>query len=423
VVPRFLQEQILFSLRHFPAVLLTGARQVGKSTLASSLIGPSWKARYITLDDRAVLDAVLRDPDGFLAGLDPPLVLDEVQRAPDLLRAVKKTIDRNRVPGQFLLTGSANLMTLAGVAETLAGRVALHTLHPFTWAEIRQRPCPSTLKALFEARDVKTLQKQLPSKPQQNHRASLIENIVRGGFPPAAFAASDEVRTVWFSSYRQTYIEWDILSLKALEHLPDFSRLLSLAAFRTGRLLNLSDFARETGLPFTTLRRYMNILQTTYQVFLIQPYSGHPAKRLVKTPKLFFNDTGLACHLIGSSEWTDLDRMGQTGSLVETWVAAELTKLMSVTDPRFRLFFWRTRTGQEVDFIVERGSRVAAVEVKWSARIDDSAVRTLDRCVREIGDRAALSVILYSGDETVPLSSRMIAIPFAVFFGAAQDTE
>ncbi|MEW5902374.1 MAG: DUF4143 domain-containing protein, partial [Acidobacteriota bacterium] len=147
--------------------------------------------------------------------------------------------------------------------------------------------------------------------------------------------------------------------------------------------------------------------------------SSHAAKRLVKTPKLFFNDTGLACHLMGSSEWADLERLGQTGPLVETWAAGELTKLMSVTDPRLRLFFWRTRMGQEVDFIIERGRRVAAIEVKWSARLDDAAARTLDRCVREIGDRAALAVILYGGDETVPLSSRMMAIPFAVFFGAA----
>ena len=416
MIRRHLQDAIFESLGHFPVVLLTGARQVGKSTLVQSLIDSSWKASYFTLDDRTTLDAALRDPDGFVSGLATPAAIDEVQRAPDLMRALKRRVDRQRKPGQYLLTGSANIMTLSTVSESLAGRVALHTLYPFSWAELLEQSSPVLLKNLFEATTAREFVKGLRN-PKKDCRAQITETILAGGYPPPAFMTSTRARREWFSSYRQTYLERDLLNIRSIEHIPDFNRLLSLAAFRTGRLLNLSDFSRETGLPFTTLRRYMNLLEVTYQIFQLQPYFVHGGKRLVKTPKIYFNDTGMACYLTGVDDWTVLENQGNAGPMVETWMAAELIKLMPLSDYRLRLYFWRTQTGQEVDFLVERGKDLVAIEVKWARRIEESDIRNLERCAEDLKDRLRFSVVLYGGTEIVPLSPKIVALPFPVFFG------
>ncbi len=417
MIRRYLQEQILESLNHFPAVLLTGARQVGKSTLAQAMIGPSWDARYLTLDDRAVLDSALRDPDGLVQGTPTPVVIDEVQKAPDLLRAIKLAIDRERKPGQYLLTGSANIMTLAGVSETLAGRVALHTLQPFSWTEFLERPRPAILGELFLESEIKEILVRLSKAAAADQRDEITKRILTGGYPPVALMTSDSARRQWFSAYRQTYLERDLLNIRAIENLPDFNRLLAMVALRSGTLLNLSDLSRETGLPFTTLRRYMNLLDVTYQVFLVRPYYAHVGKRLVKTPKIYFGDTGFACHLRGADDWSMLQRQGAEGGMVETWVASELVKLLPLADPRMQLFFWRTQTGHEVDFLVERAGELVAIEVKWAHRIADSDIKGLRRCEQDLGDKLRFSIVLYAGREVVPLSRKVAAIPFSVFFG------
>jgi predicted AAA+ superfamily ATPase len=382
------------------------------------MINASWDASYFTLDDRTILDAALRDADGFVSGLPTPAVIDEVQKAPDLLRAIKRSADRERKAGQYLLTGSANIMTLSTVSESLAGRIALHTLHPFCWPEFLEKPPPGILKDLFGSIDSKKLLKNYPSRSPNDWKPRLIERVLKGGYPPAALMDSDQAREQWFSSYRQTYLERDLLNIKSIENLPDFNRLLSLVALRTGRLLNLSDFSRETGLPFTTLRRYMNLLEVTYQISLIRPYFTHLGKRLVKTPKLYFNDSGMAGHLLGINEWKVMENQGHAGPMVETWVACELLKLVPVSDHRFRLYFWRTQTGQEVDFLIERAGKVVAIEVKWGHQINESDIRNLSRLAEDLKEKLLFSVILYSGAESVPLGPKTVAIPFPVFFGA-----
>ena len=417
MIRRYLQEPLQHYLKYFPVLLLTGARQVGKSTLAQAMIGPSWKARYLTLDDRAVLDAALRDPDGLVSGIEPPVIIDEVQRAPDLMRAIKKVVDREHKPGHYLLTGSANIMTLSGVSESLAGRVALNTLYPFCWPEMTEKPFPVILEKLFEAAGLKQLLKNFPKSSFNNFREEIINRILSGGYPTPAMMDSEQAREQWFASYRQAYLERDLLQIKSIENLPDFNRLLTLGAFRTGGLLNLSDLSRESGLPFSTLRRYMNLLEATYQIFLLRPYYENIGKRLVKTPKLYFYDTGMACYLRGVSQWSALERQGKTGALVETWVCSELIKLIGVSKHRFQLFFWRTQAGQEVDFLVERSGELVAIEVKWAHRIEDADVFSLKRCLEDLGDKLRYAVLLYGGTEVISLTPKIVAIPFPVFFG------
>jgi len=328
MLKRHLQDLILESLQNFPVVLVTGARQVGKSTLAQSLSKNSWKASYLTLDDRVTLDAVLRDPDGFIKGTPTPVVLDEVQRAPDLLRAIKLAVDHNRKPGQYLLTGSANIMTLKTVSESLAGRVAIHELYPFCWSELVKKGNSNILNLLFACEGSKELIGKLSKTHVPDRRKEIHNQILTGGYPTPALLRARPQRHRWFNSYRQTYLERDLRNLSNIANLPEFNHLLTIAALRTGQLLNLSDLSREIKLPLTTLRRYMNLLETTYQIFLVYPYFANIGKRLVKTPKLYFNDTGMACFLGVVEDWEVLERQRRIGPLVETWVAAELKKLI-----------------------------------------------------------------------------------------------
>lgn len=417
MIRRYLQDRIADSLKYFPVVLLTGARQVGKSTLAQTLIGPAWNARYSTLDDRATWDAALRDPDGLVSGTPTPVVFDEVQKAPDLMRAIKKVVDRDRKPGQYLLTGSANIMTLSSVAESLAGRVALHTLSPFCWPEFLEKPLPTILKDMFEVSTAEELLKRAPKTSGHDYREQIIERILVGGYPPPALMDSAQAQRQWFSSYRQTYLERDLLQIKAIENIPDFNRLLSLLAFRSGGLLNLSDLSRETGLPYSTLRRYMNLLEVTYQIVLFRPYFANIGKRLVKTPKIYLSDTGMLSYLRGADNWTAYEHQGQTGAVVESWVASELLKLMSISDYRLQLYFWRTQAGYEVDFLMERGEKLVAIEVKCTHRINESDITNLKRCAENLKGRLHFSVILYGGTEIVPFTPKIVAIPFPAFFG------
>jgi predicted AAA+ superfamily ATPase len=211
-----------------------------------------------------------------------------------------------------------------------------------------------------------------------------------------------------------------LFNIQAIEHVPDFNRLLTLAAARTGRLLNMSDLARDCGLPFSTLRRYVGILETTYQIFFVRPFYANIGKRLAKTPKLYFQDTGMAGYLAGYDTWEALERQGGAGALVETWTAGELRKLIGVTDNRMQLFFWRTQTGQDVDLMIERSGRLVAFEVKWGSRIEDSTIRNLERCADDLRDALRLSIVLYGGKEALALGPRILAIPYDVFFGLAE---
>lgn len=415
---RHIQDPLLEALQDFPVVLLTGARQVGKSTLAQALPGPDWRASYVTLDDRLTLDAALRDPDGFLAGTPTPVILDEVQRAPDLLRALKLIVDRGRRPGQYLLTGSANLMTLKVVSESLAGRMALHELYPFSWPEMQGKPAPTVLEDLYDAPNARALLERWPKGPPSERRQEIQGLILTGGYPTPAMMRSPASRARWFEAYRKTYLERDLRDIAAIANLPDFDRLLTLVALRTGQLLNFSEISRELGLPLTTVRRYLNLLETTYQVFLVPPYFTNIGKRLVKTPKLYVTDTGMACHLAAVENWQVLERQGRVGALVETWVATELRKLISLGG-RYQLYFWRTHAGREVDFLVERGEELVAIEVKWTGGIGDSDLAGFKDCAQALGERLRFSVLLYPGTEVVALGSRTVAVPFSTFLGVA----
>ena len=293
MIARNITDRILDSLADTPVVMLNGARQVGKSTLVQKIASDHHQARYLTLDDAVVLGAARSDAAGFLSGLEGPVVLDEVQRAPQLFLAIKASVDRDRTPGRFLLTGSADVMLLPKVSESLAGRMEIHTLWPFSQGEI------SGVKETFIDR-LFTGSKEFPVLPHPEARPlDVNERIVTGGYPEVIKRLSESRRTSWYGSYITTILQRDIRELANIEGLTDIPRILSLLAARASSLINYAELSRSSGVPQSTLKRYMALLEAAFLIRRIPPWSGNLSKRLVKSPKLFLTDTGLAAYLMG----------------------------------------------------------------------------------------------------------------------------
>jgi len=418
MIERHLEPIIAESLGSFPVVLITGARQVGKSTLVESLCRKKWKGVYLTLDNRNLLDAALTDPDGFIDAYKGRVAIDEIQRAPDLLRAIKLTVDKDRRPGRFLLTGSSNVLTLKKVSETLAGRIALHELYPFSFSEFSRDPKPSSiLKEIFYSKGTPSaahlFRRTTPSKE------NLLNRVLNGGYPEPSLSKKSVIRTRWFESYRKTYIERDIQEISAIERLPDFGRLMVLAAARTGQVLNFSDLGRDSGLPYITLRRYMNIFEQTYQVFSVQPFFTNVSKRLMKAPKLYWTDTGIVSHLLDIHDVGHLQRNPKFGAIIETWVASELKKLIALEDGSMNLYGWRTQSGHEVDFLIEKGGRFLAIEVKASQQVDKSVINSFKTLNESLGKNLISGIVLYRGREILSLGEKLMAVPYESFFGGS----
>lgn len=419
MIKRHLERLITGALQEFPVVLLIGARQVGKTTLAKAISSGPWKGEYYSLDDRSILDAALSDPDGFIRGNPPPMVIDEVQRAPDLMRAVKLAVDRNRKPGMYLLTGSANPLRLKSVSETLAGRVAIFRLDTFSWAEIEERKAStSTIDALLECDSAAELLSRLRRKEVSARHEDIERLVLSGCYPDPGRMKTRAARDSWFDSYRQTYLERDVREITSIADLPLFGRLLRVLALRTGNLLNLMDISRELGIPYTTLRRYVGLLETTFQVEFLPPYYSNIGKRLVKTPKVYFNDTGMACHLAGLTGWAALEKAGLSGRMLETWAWGEIRKTLPLLDVPAEPMFWREQHGGEVDFVLERGTRMTGIEVKSSGTVTSSDLKGPESFLKAMKGRAGIAAVLYPGERAFAPRELIAVIPLSLFFGA-----
>ncbi len=402
---RNITQPLLEALSDSPVVFLSGARQTGKSTLTKHLAAGEHPARYLTLDDATTLAAARTDPDGFIQGLSEPVVLDEVQRAPDLFLAIKAEVDRDRQPGRFLLTGSADVLLLPKVSESLAGRMEILTLWPFSQGELDGRR-EQFVDALFA--------ECLPPFPSDaEEETALTERVLRGGYPEVLSRPTPRRRDAWFEAYVTTLLQRDVRDLANIEGLTAMPRLLSLLAARTGSLLNYSEISRSSGLPQTTLKRYMTLLETTFLLQTVPAWSGNLGKRLVKSPRLMLSDTGLAAHLMGLSEdRLDRDRH-RLGPLLENFVLMELRKQVSWSTARATLFHFRTQTGQEIDLVLERtDGRLVGVEVKASRSVSGAAFKGLKALSEAQPERFHRGVVLYGGTEPVSFGPNLHALPF-----------
>jgi hypothetical protein len=400
--PRAIASLARAALRTLPVVVVTGLRQAGKTTFLQR--DPVFKGRrYLSLDDFATLEAARRDPGALLDG-DEPLTIDEAQRCPELLLAVKQAVDRHGEPGRFVLSGSANLALLRGVTESLAGRAVYLTLHPFTrrerLGETGSRPF------LLEVLETGT--------PPRGARGGAIgEGEVLEGGMPALVLEKTRDRSLWLKGYEQTYLERDVRDLARVGDLVSFRNLLRLAALRGAQLLNLSDLARDARMSVPTVTRYLSLLETSFVVARLPPHLRSRVTRLVKSPKLYVADSGLACHL------TDVDDLRPSadeplrGALFETFVHQNLAGILASWSGRAELAFWSVQGRHEVDFVVSSGRRFVAVEVKAGSRFGDRDLGGL-RAFLEKTSGAGVGLLAYNGTELLPLGERLYAVPLAM---------
>lgn len=382
-----------------PAVIVTGARQTGKSTLVERLV--RGHRRYSTLDDLDVLDAARRDPSALLGGADP-VTLDEVQREPNLLIAVKREIDRARRPGQFLLTGSANLLLMRRVSESLAGRASFLTLWPMTRSEQQGIGRCGRWDELFATPDSEWRALLGDAKPTPEDWCEVAR---RGGFPtPALQLATNDERRIWFDGYVRTYLERDLQDLAVISGLPDFRRLMRAACLRMGQLVNQTELGRDVALPQPTVHRWLNLLETSYLLVRLPAYAVNRTKRLIKTSKIYWGDTGIAMHL------AEVDEPG--GAHLENLVLHDLLAWRDARLERAELTYWRTATGEEVDFVVECAGQLLPIEVKSTKRPRLADAAHLRSFRAEYGRQARAGLLLHAGEQIEWLAPDVLAAPW-----------
>ena len=409
MIERHLTKRLLSALTDTPVIYLQGARQTGKSTLVQEISQGARTAPYYTLDSAAVLAAAEGDPEGFVAGLSGPAVIDEVQRAPGLALAIKAAVDKDRTPGRFLLTGSANVLALPRMADSLAGRVELHTLWPFSQGELEGRET-SFADQVFGG---KTMGAGSPEMTD----AELLDRILVGGYPEAQTRKKPERRNAWFDSYITTILQRDVRDIANIEHLAEVPKLLSLLASRACSLVNYSDIARSLAMPQSTLKRYLALLEATFLVRLLPAWSSNLGKRLIKSPKLILTDTGLLAHVLGlDRERAVRDRI-LFGHVLENFVAMEVAKQLTWSGGRFELFHFRTTSGQEVDLVLENAAGdLVGIEVKAGAKIEGKDFGGLRLLAELAGKRFRHGVVLYTGENAVPFAKNLHALPIAALW-------
>jgi len=404
-LPRILAPAVADRLRRMPVVVVTGARQTGKTTLVQDL-GARTGRRYVTLDSMTALDRAHAEPDALLAGEDA-ITIDEAQRVPDLLLAIKREVDRRRRNGRFLLAGSANLLLLKGVSESLAGRATHLALRPLTEREKRgaagSLPWPVLLAAKSPG--------DIPGSLGQARRFSWRDAALRGGLPHAALAEEAEDRAVWFDGYVDTYLRRDLRDLAQVGDLAAFARFVRLLALRTGGLLNVAEIARDAALPPTTARRWLSILDATFLVTLLPPFAESQAKRIIKSPKVYSLDTGLGLHLAGLVDPDALSASARSGAWLENLVLNDILAWRETETRKPSIGFRRTASGEEVDFVIEQGQRLLPIEVKASTAVRVADAKVLDSFCTEFGRRSPFALLLYTGAETLQLTRTTVAVP------------
>ena len=410
MLERNITNALLSGLSDTPVVLLQGPRQSGKSTLVSWLAEKKRRATYFTMDDAGVLASATRDPDAFIRANTEPVVIDEVQLVPDLFRAIKLEVDRRRAPGRFLLTGSANVLLVPKVSESLAGRMEILTLWPFSVGEL------ASVREGFVDR-VFGRERADAWPIRDAPRGDFVKRMLIGGYPEVTQRPEADRRRAWFASYITTILQRDVRAMADIEGLAVLPRMLSMLAAQSGGLLNAAELARDAGFSVPTTKRYLTLLQATHLYQPLHSWSGNVRKRLIKAPKVYLNDTGLLSYLMGWSGDQLAGVSANTGRLLESFVCQELRKQITWSGTKPALYYYRTAGGREVDFVLEdQGGRIVGIEVKAAVKLSGDDVKGLEDLAATMGKRFHAGVVLYQGSTVIPFGPMCWAVPLGTMF-------
>ena len=392
-----------------PVVLIHGCRQCGKTTLARS-VGEQMGYHYISFDDDNQLRAAKADPVGFVSNLPNRIILDEIQRAPQLFTSIKASVDQNRLPGRFILTGSANVLLLPQLADSLAGRMEIIQLRPLAQIEIADQQPTFLQRLLFN----KEINSQWQTDNDNNYRRlgeSLAELVCRGGYPSAIARHTAKRRSLWYRDYIISIIQHDVKDITNIRNLEILPKLLNLAASQTARLFNIADLAAPFSISRPTIREYVTLLKQLFLLEQLPPWHSNRLNRLIKTPKMHLLDTGLACALLGvnsQSLWQDKPLFGQ---LLETYIYQELRKQADWHEEALHFYHFRNKDKIEVDIIIEQGRQLAGIEVKAAATVTHRDFKGLNRIKDACGQQFTVGIVLYDGEHILPFGEKLFAVP------------
>jgi len=407
--PRFLKERILEAFKVSPITLLIGPRQSGKTTLMKE-IGKELGMNYLTFDTLKQLSIAQEDPEGFIGTLSRPVIIDEVQRVPQIALPIKFVVDQNRIPGSFGLTGSANPLVAPKLNDSLAGRMFILHMWPLSMCEIQKKKS-HFLELIFDPN-------AQFSEGTFWDRENMIEIFSAGGYPDA-LALDSEMRDRWYDNLLTTIIERDVQDITSISRPRDMAKLLNILAMRSSYLLNLSELSRVASIPYSTLNHYMVLLDSLFLIVRLPAWHTSRAKRVIKMPKLYFGDTGLLINQMRMGKELILENGRWFGPILENFVFLELKKLSSWASRPIELYHYRTQTGVEVDLVLEnRDGQIVGIEVKSSENLSSDDWKGLDVLAEETGEKMIRGIILYPGKEVISLRKNRIALPLSSLWNA-----